>query len=222
MGAEALILSTVLFASVDQRPEQSHTNQDSWRAPANCGPNCLYAYLKLNGKDILLDDLRRLVPLGPEGTSFWQLQKAAEHFGVPSRIIHSAPAKLRKLTLPAIAHYSGPREGHFTLLLAVRDQSVVTADMTTCEIQEIPVHEFKRLWSGYLLVRQRRTTGVGIVLGTAGGVIVAMGVLIFIRYRRSTSTRLYSSAVDRSAELAGPERRHCDYSTKASGTPVRT
>lgn len=125
-----------------------------------------------------------LVPAGGKGASLWQLRTAAAQLGVPSRIIRSVPSELHRVAIPAIAHYSGVRDGHFTLLVAVRDQSVVLGEMTTCELQEVPLSDFARLWSGYLLVPRGQSILAGITLGVTGALIVVAALLILRRTPR--------------------------------------
>jgi predicted double-glycine peptidase len=126
----------------------------SWRVASNCGPNALYAYLKMNGAKPDLNELLEITRPSDRGVSLSTLEAASKHFGVQSRMIQVTLHDLPRLPMPAIAHLSSYRNGHYVVLLGADVDSVLIADLVACSIDRIPIAQFTKDWSGYLLIRE--------------------------------------------------------------------
>lgn len=145
-----LIIATAGVLPQGRAHEPGEPPPNYWRNPLRCGTNCLYAYMKLHGHPVPLGDIVDAVRIGELGTNMADLRRTASAMGVPSQVIRTTPARLGDVPLPAIAHLQ-PREGHFTLLLQVTNQTVTTADMLSGSVETMPADRFFGLWSGYLL-----------------------------------------------------------------------
>lgn len=130
---------------------------DYWRNPLRCGPNSLYAYLKIHGKPSDLDSISRRVVIEPSGASLAGLRKAATDLGVPSIVVKIDLADLRQVPLPAIAHYNN-RGGHYRLLLKVDQDHITSADLTSGRIEDTSLDAFMEFWSGYLIIPKSTDT----------------------------------------------------------------
>ncbi|MGC8639202.1 MAG: cysteine peptidase family C39 domain-containing protein [Isosphaeraceae bacterium] len=154
---------------------------DNWRREKRCGVNALYGFLAIQDRSVSLADVQRVLIPGASGTSMLQLRDAAGRLGFPCDILRTNPEGLGKLTVPAIAHYSGVRDGHFVVILDVRPRSVVVTDLTACEVKELSLDDFKRLWSGYVLVKRPWSAYLGEALTAAGFVLFAAYVAAALR-----------------------------------------
>jgi hypothetical protein len=124
---------------------------DYWRNPRRCGPNCVYAYLRLHGHDIPLSAVVERVPLTDRGSSLADLRAAATDLGVSSRVLRTIPSRLVEIDLPAIAHMQ-TREGHFVIILKVDPEVIVVSDMLRGDVERMPPDVFYEQWSGFVLV----------------------------------------------------------------------
>ena len=155
----ALVLIASSTAPVEPQPAPMDTGvfeakDGSWRVPQNCGPNALYAFLKLHGTPATLERICELAPPGENGVSLSSLCDASCILGLPAQIVQLGPADLRGLAMPVIAHLDGFRNGHFAVVLSADLVSVVTADLINCKVERVPLERFKRNWSGYILERK--------------------------------------------------------------------
>jgi hypothetical protein len=148
-----------------------------WRVTRNCGINCLYLYLKLNGIQADYDDLLRTIPIEARGTRLVDLRKAAAARGAEVALMQSTPDELSKLPMPLIAHMERPEGegGHFVLILAVHATNVEVIDGSTAVRQWIKVDEFRRRWSGYLLGPRTDSNARGIALASMIGFGCVLG-----------------------------------------------
>lgn len=162
------------------------SNSESWRIPKNCGPNSLYAYLKLHGCDGSMRQILNLATPDEKGTSMQTLCDAANQLGVPSKIVEMPRLEAGNIKMPVIAHLSGTRLGHFVVVLRVNADRIVTADLVNCTIQEESISAFKRNWSGFLLVPKQTVLGIeNILLATAGALCLCVGICFHWSRRQS-------------------------------------
>jgi ABC-type bacteriocin/lantibiotic exporter with double-glycine peptidase domain len=159
----------------------------NWRDEKRCGVNALYALLALHDKKVDQHQLEQVLIPGPGGCSMMQLKEAANHFGLDCELVQTTPQKLSTVVLPAIAHYSGVRDGHFVVILSVRPKTVVVSDLTACEIQELNLDQFTRQWSGFLLVKASHRGLFSNCLLALGAFVTLCLVAQLIREKRSRS-----------------------------------
>ena len=123
----------------------------SWRIPKYCGPNALYAFLKLNGINPSYEKILYETAPTENGTSLEDLKRASDSFGLTSEICRFHPNDLFRISDPVIAHISGVKNGHFMLILGCREGELLVADPTACTIERLSLDQFKETWSGYIL-----------------------------------------------------------------------
>jgi ATP-binding cassette subfamily B protein len=114
----------------------------------DCGPACLAMILRYYGKRVGLNRLRALAAPGRSGSTLYQLAEAGETLGFQTRGIQTALGRILPSQLPAIAHWEGTR---YVVLYESRAEGVVIADPAV-GLRHISPEEFRRGWSGYLLV----------------------------------------------------------------------
>jgi hypothetical protein len=88
-----------------------------WRERGDCAVNSLYMLLKIEGKKVKLEELKKIVPIDSEqGSSFNALQQAAHQFGLETEIRFVKPDELPRLTGPYIIHgITSIEKKHWTL-----------------------------------------------------------------------------------------------------------
>lgn len=185
----------------DERTTPPHLRFDQeFQAGASCGPNSLYAVLRLCDIRCSYEDVLKEVPLDDSrGASLESLHQAAGHFGLSTEMRKNvAPEALLHAPKPAIVHMKSQGAGeqelealdHF-LVVTDFDEKVSTfrgVDTTSLRFVSLNDQNMARGMSGYCLF----LTEKGFVVQSAGRPILAWGGLItvvvanvaFLVYRR--------------------------------------
>ncbi len=123
----------------------------------DCGKQCLYVLLRLHGINATEREIERLLPVGEDGTSMYDLQQCAGHFGLETDVVELSPEDLDKVPLPAIVHL-GPtkEEGHYLVLVHVLEPKFPRFIDGTRGSFSWARADFARSWSGYALVPKDR------------------------------------------------------------------
>jgi len=114
----------------------------------DCGPACLSMILRFYGKRVALNRLRTLAAAGRSGSTLYQLAEAGETLGFQTRGLQTSLDQVLESQLPAIAHWEGTR---YVVLYETRADRITIADPAV-GLRHISPDEFRRGWSGYLLV----------------------------------------------------------------------
>lgn len=164
--------------------------------PRNCGPNALYAFLRLHQVEVGRQEVRARLPVGDRGCSLYEMQQCAASLGFDTEVVQATPATLPRLRLPAIVHTElAPNQGHYLVLVHLHDPRYPRfIDGTTGDMINWSTGDFSRVWSGYALVA-RRPAAMPWLVPTAAGVAAALGILVLARaWRRHVSRRRSSPA----------------------------
>jgi hypothetical protein len=152
-----------------------------WRTAKKCGVNSLYVLLRMNHKPARYQEVEAALPVTPEGTNIADVRRCAASFGLSTKVIKASPEALGDCPLPAIGHIEEERgsTGHFVVITAVGPQGVELIDGTTALLSDLSLSDFRKRWSGYLLVVDggRRWRWVFPALAVAGAVTIALGVV---------------------------------------------
>jgi ATP-binding cassette subfamily B protein len=92
---------------------------------AGCGPACLRMVAKHYGKNYSQEYLNDLCLIGSEGTTILHLRHAAMMIGFNAIAVTTTFELLRKLPLPAIAHWGNL---HFVVIYNIRGDKIYIAD----------------------------------------------------------------------------------------------
>lgn len=168
------------------------SGQPDFRAPfqndKHCGPNSLYALLRLYGVDVDHERLTDSISLDDRGCSVGDLQKAASEIGVRLEAVRVRPEQLRQSLLPAIVHYgTSPGDtGHFFVLLNIEqvgeDQFMQTIDGSDGQfVVRAPMGQFFREWDGVLLVVSRESNSLSWGWSAAGCLLV-INAFVYAKY----------------------------------------
>jgi ABC-type bacteriocin/lantibiotic exporter with double-glycine peptidase domain len=148
------------------------------RTPRNDGLNCLYLILRLFEKPPRYEDLRAALAPGPDGNNLAEIRTAARSAGLKTRVVKSTPDALRRGPFPMIAALDDPAEnsGRFVLLVGLAEDKCILIDGGYALLKQVTIDDFRRNWSGYVLVAEpgsRATAyvsvGVGVVALAAYG-----------------------------------------------------
>lgn len=127
----------------------------NWRIPRYCGPNALYAFLKLHGQDVSYTDVLNGTAPDENGASMTDLKRCSESLGLHVLVRKMDPTQLQEIQFPAVAHMSGHRLGHFLVALGFDESGgLIVADPTACTVEAMEMNLFKADWSGYMLTRK--------------------------------------------------------------------
>jgi hypothetical protein len=93
-----------------------------WRRKADCGPQSLFALMRLQGADnVSINDVAGLVDVNPShGCSIVDLHRAAGALGLPTEILFVNPNDLERIPRPFILHgisTVGKNLGHFSIVV---------------------------------------------------------------------------------------------------------
>jgi ATP-binding cassette, subfamily B, bacterial len=92
---------------------------------AECGVACLAMVLNHHGHAISPQEVRRLCPVGRDGTSAAGLVRAAKQLGMRAAGYPAVPAVFDQVPLPVIAHWE---DDHFVVVEQVSDRAVDLVD----------------------------------------------------------------------------------------------
>lgn len=160
-----------------------------WQSGPMCGPNALFFLLRLNGKAVTFDELRKHLSPPPEGSSLEELRDAAGRWGLEARVLDVKSDALKHVTKPFIAHFRVPPHGngHYVLVLNMTDTDVETIDGTEGRVVQVHRETFHRYWSGFVIAtgtdRSTRVLRalVYAAVGLVGVMLVALRVLKYYR-----------------------------------------
>jgi ABC-type bacteriocin/lantibiotic exporter with double-glycine peptidase domain len=99
------------------------------------------------------DFLKEKLEASDYTTNFADMKRILEAKGFKVAAYKMNPSQLSKATeryAPLLVHYAKP-EGHFVLVLSVREESVVVADPAQ-GLESLALKDFEALWSGYVLL----------------------------------------------------------------------
>jgi ABC-type bacteriocin/lantibiotic exporter with double-glycine peptidase domain len=156
--AAALAWGLLQRSGDDAVKDASSPSVSNWRESKCCGPNSLYALLRLSGLDVTLAETHSLTPLGSNGASLAALESASRSLGLPMMTVRVHEFNdLARFRYPVIAHLTGSRAGHFIIVLGFNqaNSSLLVADALTCDLQWLNASTVQRDWSGYLLVSEQ-------------------------------------------------------------------
>lgn len=165
-----------------------------WRTARNCGLNCLFLLLRSRGHELDYDRLADVVPIHVAGSSLDELRTAAESLGYRVQLGKGSPADLETTPLPVLVHLNGVlgevgATGHYMLLTEyrVRESTVRLFDGASALVTEMSTDQFRRLWSGYVLLAEPPGSGVSaldLLLALTGAVATFAIWLLFRRRQR--------------------------------------
>jgi hypothetical protein len=147
-----------------------------WRTIYKCPINSMYILLRLYERPVRYEELEARLPVGQGGSNLTALRDCAAAYGLRTRVVKATPETLARSPLPAIAHCDEERTtGHYVVVLGITGQdNVHIIDGTTAVVSTQSLSDFRKIWSGYLLVADKRpwwgalfpvALGLGIVSG---------------------------------------------------------
>jgi ABC-type bacteriocin/lantibiotic exporter with double-glycine peptidase domain len=152
-----VVVSGQLCAQTRQSPSDKSASDAThavWRTARACAPNSLFVFLRLCGQSVSYSDVTESLPIDQSGASLADLRAHAARFRVTAIVVRASPTTLSEQSFPAIAHWeeTNTSGGHFVVVTAVANDAVEYIDGTTAQISQVPMGQFAKLWTGYLLV----------------------------------------------------------------------
>jgi predicted double-glycine peptidase len=157
-----LIGITICQAADDSRPigkstetVPSYREGIIWRVTRNCGVNCLYVLLRVNGRSVVYKDLMNDLHARSSGfqNSMTDLLHTARDWGLQCQLGKTTIDSLESLPKPVIAHVEkgSPETGHFVLVMKIGPEGIEVMDGTTGSLITLTTREFAQGWTGYIL-----------------------------------------------------------------------
>jgi hypothetical protein len=132
-------------------PPRAELRWAPWQDEKAAGPNCLYALLRLQGRDVSHAELVEAAACERRVTLV-SLQREARRRGAYTRVAALDPASVEQFPLPAIAHLVSGSDDNFVLVCAVAGDRVTFLDGTTGQVKRVTRSQFASQWTGYALV----------------------------------------------------------------------
>lgn len=170
-------------------PAGAKGNGDSsgiWRTPQHDAVNCLYLLLRLSDRQIEYTDVKESLRASEGQVSFAELRDAAGSLGQATELYQCGPDDLAGDRLPVISLIENPtgRGGVFVLLIGFDGSQWHYINGATATIEEMPIDDFRRHWSGCFLAR--RSGGNMWAMSIGGGMLVIVGYW-WLRVRPSSN-----------------------------------
>lgn len=186
----AVVITAGLTASA--RAEDQAKPEDGawiWRTPSNSGLNSLYLLLHYNHRPVNYERLAALLPSGGRGTSLADLQDAARASGLKTRILKWGPAEFGRFANPAVVHVEDPAQdgGRFVLAVYRGGANYEVVDGATAQLMETPIDEFRRAWSGYVLVPEPPIAPVWYLVEVTAAILTVLPVAMALTRRIARS-----------------------------------
>ena len=152
-----------------------------WRLPENDGINCLFVFLDVYGKSQPYEHVVSSLAGSSNAQTLHSLQAASKKMGLATLVRQCAPAEIRPIHLPAIAHLDSVRSDHgrFVLLVGLTEKMCVLFEGSTFVYREIPIAEFRRRWSGHvLLAATHDRSHLPLVIAVIVGIMAVTSVFV--------------------------------------------
>jgi ABC-type bacteriocin/lantibiotic exporter with double-glycine peptidase domain len=152
-----------------------------WRIPQNDGLNCLYMLFKLHGKSIDYATLKSAFEGSDHGVSLGRLRDIGRESGLSMSVYKCRPMDLARAGRPVVAFIEGSEGlgGSFDLILDVDESRCLLIDGGGAYLSEVPIDQFRRSWSGYVLAVDSPGWTTPALSAGAGG-LAAVGFCCFI------------------------------------------
>ncbi len=161
------------------------TAGDKWRIPERDAANCLYFLLRFHGIGASYADVVQAIGRD-QRVSLHTLSVAANQLGLASGVYEATPEFLGSLHEPVIAFTEDGTlgDGGFVVVLYMDASAEADSDMQVLAggialLRMIPTDEFRRSWSGHILMRRPDGTRslvswclAGVSAGLLGGMVV--------------------------------------------------
>lgn len=130
-----------------------------WQSGPYCGANCIYIVLRLCGRPVSHEDVRRQLPTEGRGASMLDMARVLDSERLPSKIVRVGPGTLAREPMPLIARLEprGPESGHFVVIYGVNPHNgqLEVMDGTSGTFGSVAPEQFDRDFSGEAIVPTR-------------------------------------------------------------------
>jgi len=177
---------------------QAAEKEAIWRTAYACPINATYLAMKMHGADVRYQEVLEGLNVQPEGTSLVDLRDFVTKHGLKGEIVRTTLSSLPNLDLPVIAHWEQEKNttGHYVVIIAASGNGVEFIDGTSACLRAVPLAEFGKPWTGYvLLVKENnwlslpRLMAFAAIVGSLSilGWLYAAGFRVRPRFQRSAA-----------------------------------
>lgn len=118
----------------------------------DCGAACLASVAGFYGLQIPVARIRQYAHTDNKGTNVLGLIKASEKLGLQARGVRGPFEELFNTPQPSIAHMVRGQWHHYVVLYKTAPEYILIMDPTDGEYHRMPHEEFKKEWSGVLVL----------------------------------------------------------------------
>ncbi|RFZ95722.1 peptidase domain-containing ABC transporter [Mucilaginibacter conchicola] len=118
----------------------------------DCGAACLASVSAFYHLDMPIARIRQYASTDQKGTNILGLIEAATKLGLSAKGVKGPFESLFKIPLPAIAHVVIRNLHHYVVIYKATPEHIQVMDPLDGEMHEIPHEEFKKIWSGVLVL----------------------------------------------------------------------
>jgi len=183
-----LVISTLMLLlslpAITAKSAEEQTIRQKLKGPY-CGLRCLYAAMKLKGKELDFTSLLKPEYLGSkDGSTLGELEKAANDNEMYTVALGNLSTReLRSTDQLMILHVksddTSEKFDHYALFLGVRDGQAMILDPPN-PVASIPFHQLARLWDGLALVVSDKPIDYKQIIAPAGKAVFALVVIVIV------------------------------------------
>ncbi|MDR2642688.1 MAG: hypothetical protein LBC74_07830 [Planctomycetaceae bacterium] len=161
-----------------------------WRDQADCGPNALYVLMKLEGYNVEIEQVKKLIPLDPiKGCSMESLIRASAELGFPVEARFVKPSNLSKVSRPFILHGITSQEkniGHFIVVVDFdkKKKNYALIDPIRETFGWNPETSVLHGYSGYVIVPKYSSNRKWNIISGVTLIVCGIGVLVLLYLKR--------------------------------------
>lgn len=170
-GAALALIAIGHAGGMGSEPEGDFSQ---WRCPERDGVNCLYLQLRLLGYAGSYEQVVEAVPGGAEHASLAGLAEAAKRLGfvlVPTKLSISELTRLRSPVITLFEEAELGR-GRFHFVIGFSQTKAHLIDGNFITRYEMPIDQFRRVWTGFAVIPQPASPWPRRALGTAIGAML--------------------------------------------------
>jgi hypothetical protein len=132
-------------------PARGDFSQEGTPDPAACGPNAVYCFLKLCGRQPCPEILRTLRPVDERGMSLAEIRDALQAEGLEVELSFCAGSVLRSFRTPCIIYSSdvGSTSGHYQVVCSISGDCAMVLDPTSGQMTNLELSA----WEGPVIAR---------------------------------------------------------------------
>lgn len=194
---KSVLAQVVIFWVVSMHGAIPNSEWQPWRTPRNQGVNVLFCYLRIHNVECEYSDLVKeqmeLTGMGPYSAN--TLVQIAENRGVKLSVVSLTLKEFESCERPFITYLTADttEDGAFVLVMDSVEDEVFYIHGATASIRSMSVENFRRVWSGIVLLDTSRRNLNWMLFGLcfSGALAVSFGGGWLFAKRKGNRNAIY-------------------------------